>query len=62
MNEVLLLHDDARPYTILRSGEAITTMGKNVLLHHPYSPDLAPSNFHLSGLLAWTLSTPLYRQ
>jgi histone-lysine N-methyltransferase SETMAR len=31
--------------------EAITKLGWTVLPHPPYSPDLAPSDFHLFGSL-----------
>jgi histone-lysine N-methyltransferase SETMAR len=47
MNEVLLLQDNARPHTSLRTKEATATMGWIVLPHPTYSPDLAPCNFHL---------------
>jgi histone-lysine N-methyltransferase SETMAR len=46
-NQVLLLHDNARPHTSLLTREATATMEWIVLLHPPYSPDLAPSDFHL---------------
>jgi hypothetical protein len=45
--EMLLQHDNARPHTSLRTREHITKMGWTVLSHPPYSPDLAPSDFHL---------------
>jgi histone-lysine N-methyltransferase SETMAR len=49
--EMLLQHDSARPHTSLRTREHITKMGWTVLPHPPYSPYLAPSDFHLSGSL-----------
>jgi hypothetical protein len=51
MNQVLFLHDNARPHTSLNTREAIATMGRTVLPHPPYSPDLAPPDFHLFGPL-----------
>jgi len=48
---VLIQHDNARPHTSLRNQEAITKFGWTVLPHPPYSPDLAPSVFHLFGPL-----------
>jgi hypothetical protein len=51
MNEVLLLQDNARPYTRLHTKEATTKTEWTVLPHPTYSPDLAPCNFHLLGLL-----------
>jgi histone-lysine N-methyltransferase SETMAR len=44
---MLLQHDSARPHTSLKTREAITKFGWTVLPHPPYSPDLAPSDFHL---------------
>jgi len=42
---VLLLHDNARPHTL----RTVDTL--RALKHPPYSPDLAPSDFHLFGLM-----------
>jgi hypothetical protein len=47
MNKVFFLHDNVRPHT----REAIATMGWTVLSHPPYSPDLAPPDFHIFGPL-----------
>ena len=44
---VLLLHDNARPHIADMTKEAIQTHSWEVLLHPPYSPDLAPTDFHL---------------
>jgi histone-lysine N-methyltransferase SETMAR len=49
--EMLLQHDNARSYTSLKSWEAITKFGWTVLPHPLYSPELAPSDFHLFGAL-----------
>jgi len=50
-------HDSAHPHTSLRTQEAITKFGRTVLPHPPYSPDLAPSDFHLfwaiEGCTVW---------
>jgi hypothetical protein len=52
--EMLLQHDNARPHTRLRTREQITKMGWTMLPHPPYSPDLAPLDFHLSErCFAW---------
>ena len=48
-NELLILHDNARPHTSLRTREELTKLQWTVLPHPPYSPDLAPSDFHLFG-------------
>jgi histone-lysine N-methyltransferase SETMAR len=45
--KVLLHHDNARPHTSLHTLEAITKLQWTVLPHPPYSPDLAPSDYHL---------------
>ena len=44
---VLLLHDNTRPHIANMTKEAIQTHGWEVLPHPPYSPDLAPTDFHL---------------
>ena len=44
---VILEHDNARPRRVIRTLEKINEMGWDVLLHSPYSPDIAPSDFHL---------------
>jgi len=47
----LLEHDNARPHTSLKTVEHIANLGWTVLPHPPYSPGLAPSDFHLFGLM-----------
>jgi transposase len=42
----LLLHDNARPHTACATIDALDTLKFEVLSHPPYSPDLAPSDFH----------------
>jgi len=46
---VLLLHDNARPHTAKHTVDTLRAMKFEVLKHPPYSPDLAPSDFHLFG-------------
>ena len=46
-----LQHDNARPHTSLKTTECVAKFGWTVLSHPPYSPDLAPSDFHLFGAL-----------
>ncbi|GFW50357.1 histone-lysine N-methyltransferase SETMAR [Trichonephila clavipes] len=46
-NGVRLLHDNARPHTALVSKALLKQFKREVLDHPPYSPDLAPSDFHL---------------
>ena len=49
--DMLIQHNNARPHTSLWTQEAITKSGWTVLPHPPYTPDLAPSDFHLFGPL-----------
>jgi len=43
---ILLLHDNARPHTARATIDALETVKFEVLSHSPYSPYLAPSDFH----------------
>lgn len=44
---VVLLHDNARPHTARRTAAVLTEFGWELFDHPPYSPDLAPSDFHV---------------
>jgi hypothetical protein len=46
---ILLLHDNARPHTTAHTVYTLRVLKFEVLKHPPYSPDLAPSDFHLFG-------------
>jgi hypothetical protein len=54
---VVMIHDNARPHTATATQNLITTFGWEQFDHPPYSPDLAPSNFHLflhlKSFLGW---------
>lgn len=47
----LLQMDNARPHTAMLTQQTIKELGWTVLPHPPYSPDLAPSDYHLFGNL-----------
>ena len=49
--EVLLHHNNAPEHTSHVAMAAIHACGFELLCHPPYSPDLAPSDFHLFRLL-----------
>jgi len=39
--------DNARPHVSLTTRQKLLQFGWHVLPHQPYSPDIAPSDFHL---------------
>ena len=49
--EILLLHKNARPHTAARTVETLKKLKWEAMEHPAYSPDLAPSDFHLFGPL-----------
>jgi transposase len=44
---VILQHDNARTHTANMTETAIQEIDWEILPHPPYSPDLAPSDYHL---------------
>lgn len=44
---ILFLQDNARPHTAKATKKTIDELGWTLLEHPPYSPDLAPSDYHL---------------
>jgi histone-lysine N-methyltransferase SETMAR len=50
-SDVLLQHDNARPHTARATANKITYLRLECISHPPYSPDLAPSDYHVFGSL-----------
>ena len=46
-DKVILQHDNARPHVAKVVKTYLETLKWEVLPHPPYSPDVAPSNYHL---------------
>jgi len=46
-DKVILQHDNARPHVAKVIKTYLETLEWEVLLHPPYSPDVAPSDYHL---------------
>jgi len=44
---ILLLHDNARQTSVAQTQDLVTSFRWEQMDHPPYSPDLAPSDFHL---------------
>ena len=46
-DRVCFLHDNARPHIAKSTREKLLKLGWITIPHPPYSPDLAPTNYHL---------------
>ncbi|KAG5315339.1 MOS1T transposase, partial [Pseudoatta argentina] len=55
-DKVILLHDNARPHVAKPVKTYLETLKWKVLPHPPYSPDIAPSAFHLFRSMAHGLA------
>jgi len=58
---VLLQHDNARPHTALSTVATIQELSFECLPHPPYSPDHAPSDFHVFGPLKEAMGDKSFR-
>lgn len=55
-DKVILLHDNARPHVSKLVNSYIETLRWEVLPHPPYSPDIAPSDYHLFRSMSHSLA------
>ncbi|GBP37932.1 Mariner Mos1 transposase [Eumeta japonica] len=55
-DKVFLLHDNARPHVAKPVKTYLGTLKWDVLPHPPYSPDIAPSDYHLFRSMAHGLT------
>lgn len=53
--KVILLHDNARPHVAKPVKKYLETLKWDILPHPPYSPDIAPSDYHLFRSMAHSL-------
>lgn len=54
--KVILLHDNAPSHTAKPVKDTLKSLGWEVLPHPPYSPDLAPSDYHLFTAMGHSLA------
>ena len=59
--KVRFLHDNARPHVATVTRQQLASLGWEVLPHPPYSPDLAPSDYHLFRDLQRHLKDKVYK-
>ena len=54
-NGVIFLQDNARPHVVQQTQAKINELGLEQVTQQPYSPDLAPSDYHLFRSLEHSL-------
>lgn len=54
--KVILLHDNAPSHTAKLVKDTLAALGWEILPHPPYSPDLAPSDYHLFSSMGHALA------
>ena len=57
---VIFPHDSATPHTSLVTRQKLLRLGWEVMLHPPYSPDLAPSDYYLFRSLQNSLNGKIF--
>jgi len=55
-DKIILLHDNARPHVAAPVKTYLETLKWEVLPYSPYSPDIAPSDYHLFQSMTHGLS------
>ncbi|WKY10318.1 hypothetical protein Q1695_002566 [Nippostrongylus brasiliensis] len=60
IDKIYFLHDNARPHTSTLTRQKLQMLGWEVISHPPYSPDLAPTDYHLFRSLAHFLEGKRY--
>jgi [histone H3]-lysine36 N-dimethyltransferase SETMAR len=58
---VILQHDNARPHSSKNTQQKIKNLGWEVLPYPPYSPDIAPSDYHLFRSLQYVLNNEMFK-
>ena len=58
---VIFHHDNAAPYTSLATRKKLLRLGWEALLHPPYSPDLASSDYYLFRSLKNSLNGKTFK-
>lgn len=58
---VILHHDNARPHVAKNTMQKLNELGWEILPHPPYSPDMAPTDYHLFRSLTNHLSNKEFK-